>query len=96
MSRVGLVLKGIDWGDVELIVGLIKAKLLVNKLQICPFLLLVNKRDLLALYLIGTYCHKTGTRPPSWQLLENQLSMNYLREKHLLINCGPYWILGPN
>ena len=25
----------------------------------------MNKRDLLALYLIGTYCHRTGTRPPS-------------------------------
>ena len=25
----------------------------------------MNKRDLLALYLSGTYCHKTGTRPPS-------------------------------
>ena len=33
--------------------------------------LLVNKRDLLALYLSGTYCHKTGTGPPSFQLLEN-------------------------
>ena len=33
--------------------------------------LLVNKRDLLALYLSGTYCHKTNTRPPSCQLLEN-------------------------
>ena len=31
-----------------------------------------DKRDLLALYLSGTYCHKSGTRPPSsvtpWQL----------------------------
>ena len=27
--------------------------------------LLVNKRDLLAIYHSGTYCHKTGTRPPS-------------------------------
>ena len=26
---------------------------------------LVNKTDLLALYLSWTYCHKTGTRPPS-------------------------------
>ena len=26
---------------------------------------LVNKRDLLALYLSWTYCHKNGTRPPS-------------------------------
>ena len=26
--------------------------------------LLVNKTDLHALYLSGTYCHKTGTRPP--------------------------------
>ena len=26
---------------------------------------LVNKRDLLAVYLSGTYCHKTSTRPPS-------------------------------
>ena len=32
---------------------------------------LVNKTDLLVLYLSGTYCHKTSTRPPScvtpWQ-----------------------------
>ena len=28
-------------------------------------LFLGNKRDLLALCLSGTYCHKTGTRPPS-------------------------------
>ena len=27
---------------------------------------LVNKRDLLALYLSGTYCHQTDTRPPSY------------------------------
>ena len=27
---------------------------------------LVNKRDLLALYLSVTYCHRTGTRPPSY------------------------------
>ena len=27
--------------------------------------LLVNKTDLQALYLYGTYCNKTGTRPPS-------------------------------
>ena len=27
--------------------------------------LLVNKRDLLALYLSGTYCHRTDMRPPS-------------------------------
>ena len=26
---------------------------------------IVNKRNLLAFYLSGTYCHKTGTRPPS-------------------------------
>ena len=26
---------------------------------------LVNKRDLLALYLSGTYCHRTGTGPLS-------------------------------
>ena len=26
---------------------------------------LVNKRDALALYLSGTYCHRTGTRPTS-------------------------------
>ena len=26
--------------------------------------LLVNKTELQALYLSGTYCHKTGTRPP--------------------------------
>ena len=26
---------------------------------------LVSKRDLLALYLSETYCHRTGTRPPS-------------------------------
>ena len=25
----------------------------------------VNKTDLQASYLSGTYCHKTGTRPPS-------------------------------
>ena len=25
----------------------------------------MNKTDLLALYLCGTYCHKTGTRPAS-------------------------------
>ena len=44
----------------------------------CTFILqprdlLVNKRDLLAKCLSGTYCHKTGTRPPSCQLLENRL-----------------------
>ena len=27
---------------------------------------LVNKRDLLALYTSGIYCHKTGTRSPSY------------------------------
>ena len=27
----------------------------------------MDKTDLLALYLGGTYCHKTGTRPPSCQ-----------------------------
>ena len=46
----------------------------------CTFILqprdlLVNKRDLLAKCLSGTYCHKTGTRPPSCQLLENRLYM---------------------
>ena len=35
--------------------------------------LLVNKRDLLALYLSGTYCHKTGTRPLAVVLSGNQL-----------------------
>ena len=40
----------------------------VNK---CSFFLtmvppvLVDKRDLLAIYLSGTYCHRTGTRPAS-------------------------------
>ena len=34
-----------------------------------------RKRDLLALYLSGTYCHKAGTRPPSCQLLDNRLYM---------------------
>ena len=34
---------------------------------------LVNKKDLQALYLSGTYCHKTSTRPPSCQLHENRL-----------------------
>ena len=29
---------------------------------------LVDKTDLLPLYLSGTYCHKTGTRPPSCQV----------------------------
>ena len=33
----------------------------------------MNKRDLLALNLSGTHCHKTVTRPPSCQLLENRL-----------------------
>ena len=33
----------------------------------------MNKRDLLAFYLSGTNCHKTCTRPPSCQLLENRL-----------------------
>ena len=32
---------------------------------------LVNKRELLALHLSGTYCHKTITRPSSCQLLNN-------------------------
>ena len=41
-----------------------------NEIKLCQLLLitegsLVNKRDLLALYLSGTYCHKTGIRPPS-------------------------------
>ena len=33
----------------------------------------MDKKSLLALYLNGTYRHKTGTRPPSCLLLENQL-----------------------
>ena len=28
----------------------------------------MNKRDLLAVYLSWTYCHKTGTGPPSFSL----------------------------
>ena len=47
----------------------------------CTFILqrrdlLMNKRDSLALYLCGTYSHKTGTRPPSCQLLENRLNIH--------------------
>ena len=34
---------------------------------------LVNKTDLQALYLSGTYCHKTGTRPPSCKHVDNRL-----------------------
>ena len=37
--------------------------------------LLVNKTDLQALYLCGTHCYKTGTRPPSCICLDNQLKM---------------------
>ena len=33
----------------------------------------MDKTDLLALYLSGTYCRKTSTRPPSCQLLDNWL-----------------------
>ena len=36
---------------------------------------LVNKTDLLALYLSSTYCHKTGTRPLAVLLLDNRLYM---------------------
>ena len=42
---------------------------------------LVDKMDLLALYLSGTYRHKTGTRPPSCQLLDNRLLMP-MRVRH--------------
>ena len=38
---------------------------------------LVNKRDLLALYLSGTFCHKTGTRLPSCDIYR-QPTMYYL------------------
>ena len=42
---------------------------------------LVKKRDLLALYLSGTYCHKTGTRPPSC-VAPRQPTINNSRTKH--------------
>ena len=34
---------------------------------------LVDKTDLLGVYLSGTYCHKNGTRPPGCQTLDNRL-----------------------
>ena len=30
----------------------------------------------------GTYCHKTGTGPPSFQLLDNRLCMFYSFDKN--------------
>ena len=47
----------------------------------CSFILtmegsLVDKIDLQALYLSGTYCHKTGIRPPTCQLLDYRLYMS--------------------
>ena len=35
----------------------------------------MNKKDLLALYLSGTYCHRTGTIPPSC-VTPRQLTIN--------------------
>ena len=56
---------------------------------------LVNKRDLLALYLSGTYCHQTGTRPSScatprqstiYLVLESQMEHINLRSLIVIYN----------
>ena len=52
--------------------------------------LLVNKRDLRALYLSGTYCHMTGTRPPSCGTLQQPTIYVLLNSKfyfRFFYNC---------
>ena len=46
--------------------------------------ILENKRDLLALYLSGTYYHKTGTRPPSCVTPQQPTLHTYLVSQKLV------------
>ena len=66
---------------------------LINLINKCSFLStegsLVNKRDLLALYLSGTYCHKTVTRSPSCVTPRQLTIYTTFRTKYSLKN----WVL---
>ena len=74
---------------------LTKGKSLVNFVNQVFFHLttegsLVDKTDLLALYLSGTYCHKTSARPPSCQA-PRQPTIHTQMYKGL---CVLHWISG--
>ena len=43
---------------------------------------LVNKRDLLALYFSGTYCHQTGKRPPSYVIPQQPTIYGWAKALH--------------
>ena len=49
---------------------------------------LVNKRDLQALYLSGTYCHRIVLDPLAVLLLENRLYINFSMKKILTFENG--------
>ena len=56
----------------------------------------MNKRDQLALYLSGTYCHKAGTRPPScvtpWQPTPHLASIEHFSFLELNTTINLYYL----
>ena len=50
---------------------------------------LVDKTDLLALYLSGTYCHKTGKKTPSCPTPRQPTIYDSEKGSNIMSQCGP-------